>query len=322
MSDPTPNLSGGIAPTGGSADELLFILAVDHRASLERDLYGLTAPVSPAQAARISSDKLLVYQALLDAAPELPASVRPGILIDEEYGATAAELASRSQGAVSLAMPIEASGEEWFEFAYGEEWMRHAEFFATDHAKVLVRDNPGLDAAAREAQAERLAQVSRWASTNGRSLILELLVPATDADKAATGADPTRYDDELRPRHTVAVLEYLQDHEVEPAIWKIEGLDRHDDAVEIVATAHRAGRQASCIVLGRHAPKDKLDHWLEVAAPIPGWIGFAVGRSIWWDALHSHLHQLSTATEARRRVRDAYLDFARHYLDAREGLSR
>jgi myo-inositol catabolism protein IolC len=71
-------------------------------------------------------------------------------------------------------------------------------------------------------------------------------------------------------------------------------------------------------VLGRHAPHDKLDHWLEVAAPIPGGTGFAIGRSIWWDVLHSHLVHPSTANEARHRVRDNYLDFARHYVDARD----
>jgi myo-inositol catabolism protein IolC len=301
------------SPANDDAPEgrLLLILAADHRASLERDLYKLTAPPTPAQAARISADKLLVYQALLDAAPRLPAQAQPGMLTDEQYGASVAELASRTDGAVSLCMPIEASGEEWFQFAYGEDWQRHAEFFATEHAKVLVRDNPGLEPGLREQQAERLAQVSAWAAAANRSLILELLVPATAADRDAT-AD--RYDDELRPGYTLRVMEYLQNHGVEPAIWKVEGLDRHDDAVAVTEMAVRAGRQARCIVLGRHAPHEKLEHWLAVAAPIPGFTGFAIGRSIWWDALDAHLHDRSTAAAARGRITDAYLDYASYYL--------
>jgi 5-dehydro-2-deoxygluconokinase len=123
----------------------LFILAVDHRDSLERELYGFTETITPAQAARISADKLVVYDAPLDALSELPDGVQVGILVDEQYGASNAELASHSNGGVKLAMPIEASGEEWFEFAYGDGWIEHAQFFATDHAKVLVRDNPGFD---------------------------------------------------------------------------------------------------------------------------------------------------------------------------------
>jgi myo-inositol catabolism protein IolC len=274
----------GQVPGGASRDQVLLILAADHRDSMERDLYGLTAVPTPTQAARISADKLLIYQALLDAAGQVQPGVQPGLLIDEQYGASAAGLASRSGGAVSLSMPVEASGEEWFQFAYGQDWVRHAEFFATDHAKVLVRDNPGLDPSRREQQAQRLAQVSAWAAPAGRALILELLVPASEADKEATAGSTDRYDAELRPGHTVAVMEYLQDRGVEPAIWKVEGLDRHEDAVAVAATAVRGGRQARCIVLGRHAPRDKLDHWLQVAAPVPGWCGFAIGRSIWWDA--------------------------------------
>jgi myo-inositol catabolism protein IolC len=302
-----------------TTDRLLLILAVDHRNSLERDLYGLKGAVTPAQAARISADKLLVYEALLDALAELPGGIQPGILVDEQYGASVAELASGSQGAVNLSMPIEASGEEWFEFAYGDGWERHAQFFATNHAKVLVRDNPGLDPDRRAQQADRLRQVSHWAAANGRALIIELLVPATDADTASVGGDAHRYDDELRPVHTVASIEYLQDRGVEPALWKVEGLDHHDDAVQIVATARRQGRTADCIVLGRHAPHDQLDHWLQVAAPIPGFTGFAIGRSIWWDALHAHLVHHCTATEARHRVKESYLDFARFYVEARSG---
>jgi 5-dehydro-2-deoxygluconokinase len=320
--DPAGNCGGRSDPPSqpGSADDrVLLILAVDHRNSFEHDLYGLKDPISSAQAARMSADKLLVYQALLEALPELPTGVQPGILVDEQYGASVAELASRSEGAVSLAMPIEASGEEWFEFAYGEDWMGHAEFYATDHAKVLVRDNPGFDSARREEQAARLAQVSLWASAHKRSLIIELLVPSTNADRAAVGGDPARYDDEVRPGHTVAAIEYLQDQGVEPAIWKIEGLDRHEDAERIVDAANRGKRSADCILLGRHASHEKIDHWMRILAPIPGWTGFAIGRSIWWDALHAHLHHHRTANEARRRIRDAYLDFARFYVDARAG---
>jgi myo-inositol catabolism protein IolC len=207
----------------------LLILAADHRSSLERDLYGLTAPPAPAQAARISADKMLIYQALLDAVPQLPASAQPGILIDEQYGASVAELATRAVDAISLAMPVEASGEQWFHYAY-DDWQAHAALFATDHAKVLIRDNPGLEPGQRAAQAEHLARVSDWAAANDRALIVELLVPASAPDLAATGGVVVAsHDTTLRTEHTVQVIEYLQDHGVTPALWAVEGLNRHDD---------------------------------------------------------------------------------------------
>jgi myo-inositol catabolism protein IolC len=299
------------------SESVLLLLAVDQRNSFERGLYGLKGPITPEQDARMTADKLLVYQALLEALPGLPAGVQAGILVDEQYGASVAELASRSGGGVSLAMPIEKSGEDWFEFAYGDDWVAHAEFFATDHAKVLVRDNPGFDPHQRDRQAARLAQVSAWASSNERSLIIELLVPASDADTAAVDGDSTRYDRELRPAHAVTVMEYLQDQGVDPAIWKVEGLDRPQDAERIVEAARRDGRKASCILLGRHAPHDQLDRWIQVVAPMPGWMGFAIGRSIWWDALTAQLQGELSADETRHRIRDAYLDFAHFYLAAR-----
>jgi myo-inositol catabolism protein IolC len=293
----------------------LLILAFDHRDSLERDLYGLTAPPTPDEAASISADKLLVYQALLDAVPDLPARAQPGILIDEQYGAAVLELAARSGGAVNLSMPIEASGQEWFHFAYGDQWREHAEFFASDHVKVLVRDNPGLDATDRAQQAARLADVASWAQGASRSLILELLVPAGDADLNSVDGDKARYDRDLRPKLTIEVIEYLQDNGVEPALWKVEGLDQHDDAVAVAAAAKRDGRNADCIVLGRHASKENLDHWLKVAAPVAGFVGFAIGRSIWWDALLDQLHGTSSAKQTRNRITRSYLDFATYYLD-------
>ena len=223
MSDSPVTQAAAGAPDDARPDNRVqLILAADHRDSLERGLYGLTAPPTPAQAARISADKLLLYQALLDAVAWLPAQIQPGVLIDEQYGASVAELASHSADAVSLGMPLEASGQEWFRFAYGDDWQRHAGFFAAGHAKVLVRDNPALDPARREQQARRLGQVSAWAARAGRSLILELLVPATGADQDATDGNIDRYDDELRPGHTLQVMEYLQDYGVEPALWTVE----------------------------------------------------------------------------------------------------
>jgi myo-inositol catabolism protein IolC len=314
--------NAGVAGDGqsdASEDRVLLILAIDHRNSLERELYGLSAPATPSQAARINADKVIVYQALLDASAQLPRSVQPGILIDEQYGAGVAALAAATKGIVNLSMPIEASGQKWFHFAYGDDWKRHAEFFASDHVKVLVRDNPELDGNLREQQAERVAQVSSWAASANRPLIIELLVPPSDEDNYQVKDDQARYDESLRPTHVVEVIEYLQDRGVEPAIWKLEGLDAPKDAVAILQAARRGDRHAQCIVLGRHAPHDQVDQWLEVTAPIPGWIGFAIGRSIWWDPLHAHLHHHATAGETRRRICGAYLDFARFYVKAKEG---
>ncbi|MBW4040717.1 MAG: DUF2090 domain-containing protein [Acidobacteria bacterium] len=297
-------------------EPLLFILAMDQRDSIEQKLYDLDAAPSPEESASIAANKLLVYRGLLDAVPALPEGALPGFLVDEQYGASPAVLAA-SDERVSLAMPIEVSGRDWFDFEYGHDWRSHAEFFGTKHPKVLVHDNPGLPAKDREEQANKLAGIASWAKQAAREFIVELLVGATDDDLAEVGGDADRYDREIRPGLTVQAIEFLQDHGVEPAIWKIEGLAAREDAERIAATARRGGRDGRCIVLGRHAPQDQLDEWLRVAAPVEGFIGFAIGRSIWWDALEGRLDGSLDEDAVRTRIAANYTHFAETYLAAR-----
>jgi 5-dehydro-2-deoxygluconokinase len=294
----------------------LLILADDHRDSLEKQLYKLSAAPTPAEAARIRADKLLVYEALVSATERLPDTAQAGILVDEEYGTDVAELAQKSNGLINLSMPIEASGKDWLDFAYGDDWRLHAGLFETDHAKILVRDNPALPVPDRLQQAERVKVISAWAAETDHHLIIELLVPATDDDLASVGGDSRRYDDELRPGLTLDVIRYLQDHGADPAIWKIEGMDRTEDAAAVAELARSGGRTADCIVLGRHAAKADLDRWLDVAAPLPGFVGFAIGRSIWWDPLVDHLAGTISSDVAKERIAANYLDFAHAYLEA------
>jgi myo-inositol catabolism protein IolC len=301
-----------------TAEHPLLMLAADHRGTFERHLYGLTRPPAPAQAALISEDKLMIYQALIDAVRQLPSEARPGLLVDEQYGNGVASLVAATGGRISLAMPIEASGEQWLCPAYGKDWRAHAARFACDYYKVLVRDNPGLDRDQRSRQADLLAEISQWSADGDRTLLVEVLVPPVPDNLSAVGGDIARYEREVRPELMVAVIEYLQDRGVAPRLWKLQGLDRRDDALAVANAARRGGRNAECIVLGQHADHDKLRHWLRVAAQTPGFAGFAIGRSIWWNALHDRLHRGSTVREVRHRIGEAYLDFANCYLSAHD----
>jgi 5-dehydro-2-deoxygluconokinase len=297
-------------------EPLLLILAMDQRDSIEQKLYELKTAPSPEESASIAANKLLVYRGLLDAVASVPEGAKPGFLVDEQYGASAAVLAGADER-VSLAMPIEASGLEWFDFAYGHDWRTHAEFFGAEHPKVLIHDNPALPEADRVEQANRLAGISSWARKAGREFIVELLVGATDADLASVDGDTDRYDREVRPGLTVQVIEFLQDHGVEPSIWKIEGLAAREDAERVAGAARRGGRDGRCIVLGRHAPQETLDEWLRVAAPVDGFIGFAIGRSIWWDALEARLAGTLDEDGVREQVAENYTHFLQTYLSAR-----
>jgi 5-dehydro-2-deoxygluconokinase len=297
-------------------EPLLFILAMDQRDSIEQKLYELDTAPTPEESASIAANKLLVYRGFLDAVPHLPDGAVPGFLVDEQYGGSAAVLAE-ADDRISLAMPIEASGREWFDFEFGHDWRTHAEFFGAKHPKVLIHDNPGLPLEDREEQANKVAGISAWAKQADRAFIVELLVGATDEDMAKVDGDTDRYDKEIRPDLTVQVIEFLQDHGVEPAIWKIEGLAQREDAERVAAAARRGGREGRCIVLGRHAPQEQLDEWLKVAAPVEGFVGFAIGRSNWWDALEGRLDGSLDEDAVRKQVAANYTHFVQTYLAAR-----
>jgi myo-inositol catabolism protein IolC len=298
----------------------LLILAMDHRDSLQRDVYDIDGEPTAEQRAHIAHGKALIFDGLLRAVADGVAAARVGVLVDEQFGASVAE---RAKGAgIDLAMPIERSGQKLFELEYGsfdsDEWLRHVQRFDPDQVKLLVRDNPDDDSAARATQFERLALVSRALATAGRTFLVELLVPATDAQLASVGGDTSRYDAEVRPGLTVRVIEEMQAQAIEPDIWKIEGLETTDAATSVVAAARAGGRDAvTCIVLGRDAPRDRLDHWLAVAAPVDGFRGFAIGRSIWEEPLVEQLAGRASEDELIARVAANFTHFAELYQASR-----
>jgi myo-inositol catabolism protein IolC len=297
-------------------DDPLFILAMDHRESFGRTLFEVKHDdPDQAQAEAMRSAKLLIFQGLQVAQPSVT-SGRIGVLVDERYGQDVIDAVKSSADPMELAVPVEASGHDWFTLEWGDQWLEHVESVKPDYAKVLVRDNPGFDAAERDAQLTSLAQVSAGLRTVGVPLLYELLVPATDAQLAQAGHDAGAYDRDLRPGLVAQVIADNQAHGVEPALWKVEGLETVEAAQQVAAQAKAGGRAADLIVLGRDAPAERLDHWLEVASQVDEFVGFAIGRSIWEDVLSRYEAfgaSEAAAVNARREIADRYLGFIAHW---------
>ena len=289
----------------------IYLLAFDHRGSFQRKLLGIAGDPTPAEVARIEEAKRIIFAGFrraLDAGLPLEGA---GILVDEQFGAGVAREA-RALGA-QLAMPVEKSGQEEFDFEYGEQFGTHIAAFEPTYAKVLVRYNVEGDAALNRRQAARLARLGDWLHASGRKFLFELLVPAQPQELERVGGDAWRYDRELRPELMVAAIGELQKAGVEPDIWKIEGLDARDDCVRLAEAARADGRDGvRCIVLGRGGEERKVISWLQAGSGVPGFVGFAVGRTIWWDALEAWLGGTSADDAAEaiaasyRRLVDAY----------------
>ena len=262
-------------------DKPLYILPFDHRGSFKTQMFGWKGDLSPEQTAQIAATKRVIYDGFEAAVNAGVPKEAAGILVDEQFGA--AILTDAIREGFATAMPAEKSGQAEFDFEFGDKFAAHIAAWPCTFCKVLVRYNPKGDAAMNRRQAQRLARLSDYLHGIGRLYMFELLVPP---EKSQLAQGEEVYDLEVRPRLMVRAIEELQDAGVEPDVWKIEGLDRQADCVDIVSAARRNGRtRVSCIVLGRAEGDAKVREWLTTAARTPGFIGFAVGRTTFWDPL-------------------------------------
>ena len=294
----------------------LFLLAFDHRGSFQRKFFGVEGTPNDEQTATIADAKRVIFEGMLQALREGLDRDGAGVLVDEQFGAEVARDAKRE--GLLLAMPVERSGQNEFDFEYGEDFGAHIERFDPDLSKVLVRFNPDGDADLNREQLERLKRLADWLHDHGRKFLFELLVPAEPAQLESVGGDSDRYDAELRPELMRRVIEETQNFGVDVDIWKIEGVDAREDA-EMLARQSRVGNGREgvvCVLLGRGASDEKVDHWLRQAAPVEGFVGFAIGRSIWWDALKGQLDGSLQREAAARQIADNYLRFIRVYEEA------
>jgi myo-inositol catabolism protein IolC len=295
-------------------DTKLYILAFDHRGSFQKKMFGIEGDPTPEQTETISDAKRLIFEGMLEAVNRGAEAGATGVLVDEQFGSNIPE-GAREHG-LKLAMPVEKSGQNEFDFQYGDEFGAHIEQFDPDFSKVLVRYNPDdPDTEMNERQLGRLKTLADWLHAHDRKFLFELLVPATDEQLASVDGDTDRYDAELRPELMRRAIEDAQKAGIEVDVWKIEGVDEQSDAAMLAEQARSGeGREGvTCVLLGRGASTEKVEQWLREAAPVDGFIGFAIGRSIWWDALKGFLGKDLDREAAAAQIAENYLHFVRVY---------
>ncbi len=296
-------------------DGKLYILAFDHRASFQKQMFGITGDPTPEETATITDAKRLIYEGVLAALDRGADQSVTGVLIDEQFGGDVPADA-KSRG-LKLSMPVEKSGQDIFDFEYGDAFGEHITSFDPDFSKVLVRYNPEGDADANAAQLGLLKQLSDWLHEHDRKFLFELLVPPEGHQLEAVAGDSARYDAEVRPGLMLRAIADMQDAGIEVDIWKIEGLDDRADCERIVGQTRSGGRdKVVSVLLGRGADDEKVDHWLRQAAPVEGFVGFAIGRSIWWDPLKAFLDGGLERDKAATQIADSYLRFISVYDEA------
>jgi myo-inositol catabolism protein IolC len=294
---------------GYSENDKLYILAFDHRGSFKKAVVGSSGDLTEEETERIRDAKSLIFDGMVIAAEGGEQSENLGVLVDEEFGSNIPEMAKKH--GLKLAMPVEKSGQDMFDFEYGDAFGEHIEKFDPDFSKVLVRYNPdSADPESNVLQLQRLKKLADWLHERDRKFLFELLVPAEPGQLESVGGDTARYDAEVRPDLMIRAISEIQDAGIEVDIWKIEGLDAHADCVRVAEQTRAGGRDdVVCVLLGRGADNDKVDHWLYQAAEADGFIGFAIGRSIWSDPLKAYLDGSLDRHAAAAKIAENYTRF-------------
>lgn len=301
-------------------DRNLFVQPFDHRGSFTKTYFGFKGlpkiDVAEEQHVPVSEAKTIVYRGLLKAIDMGVKREVVGILVDAQFGAHI--IADAKTKGIPTAVCVEKSGQNIFDFEYGGRWADHIRFIAPDIVKVLVRFHAADDPIQNHIQMTRLKLLSDYVhSTEDHYLMFELLVPATTDEEKAAG---DRYDTEMRYLRMVESIKMLQDFGIEPDIWKIEGLEKREHAARVAEQVRNTEerKKTGCIILGRGSNKEKVHQWLEVAAPVSGFIGFAVGRTNFSEPLKRFLDNRSEEDAAIEAIAQNYKECVDVWLKAQK----
>lgn len=144
------------------------------------------------------------------------------------------------------------------------------------------------------------------------------MVPANEAQLDQCSGDKKVYDVEMRPKLMVTAIGELLKAGVEPDVWKLEGLDREADYKSVCEATRQGNRNdVGVIVLGRGENDEKVKHWLKTGANVPGVIGFAVGRTVFWEPLKRLKEGTWEREKAISAIASNYRAFVQLWLDCR-----
>ena len=291
----------------------LYILAFDHRGTITKGILGVEdREPTEAEANKVSEMKQIIFDGFLKASKSGITGGDPAILVEETFGLEVQQQAKEMN--IKFAAPVEKSGQKVFDFEYGEQYGEKIKEVDADFVKILVRWNPDDEEETRETQGTRIKELSDWLAENDKKFLLEFLVPATEEQLASVDNDQARYDSEIRPALAVKVVEEMRERGADPDIWKIEGLDTVEDC-EKVAAAIKSGdrKNVIAVVLGRGASDEKVKEWLRAGSSVEGYKGFAIGRSIFWNALKGFHEGDKSREEAVDEIAQSYLGFLSVY---------
>lgn len=288
----------------------LHLAAFDHRRSLDAALLALD-PAAGRALDRLAT-KHLIWRGVRRT---LEVTASAAVLVDADAGVILDE--ARAAGVVT-ALALERSGQRWLALERSAiDTQELLDEHRPDYAKLLVRWHPSDPIDRQHAQIDTMGAVSTWAEGAGARLMLELLVPPEGPDADLGRSDPDAYHDEILPTRLEESIRQLSAVGIVPAMWKIDGVARADACVR-VAAAVRDGSdgRAGIVVLGAGQDMDTVRSWFRATAGCPEFTGFAIGRTIWWDAVEGYVTGALSDDDAERLIGDRFSEVVHCYRDA------
>ena len=319
----------------------LFILPFDHRSSFLKKMFASSPGAAPEGSAqrggpparreiggrkptdeeieRVKKAKEIIYQGFKKSLSAGLPKESSAILVDEQFGDEL--LRDAHENGFIIILTTEKSGQKEFAFEYGEEFDQHIKKYNPTFVKALVQYNPEGEKELNARQREKLSELTRFSHENGYKLLIEPLIPGTIEQLAKFGGDPDRYDLELRPFLTLRMIKEMQDGGVDPDVWKLEGMTKREDYQMAVQQAKADGRDnVGIVILGRAADASAVEHWLKVGAKVPGIIGFAIGRTIFWDPITEFEQGKINEDETPEVISKRFLHYYHIFIESRQGL--
>lgn len=275
----------------------LLILPSDHRSSLARDLLGVTGKLTGSQKRKMMVFRDMVYRGEIKTVKQHSSLEEFGVLFDEEFGSKVIKKAKRL--GVVVAVPVEASGHSELIFEYGDKFGQHIKKVNPDYVKVLIRYNPSNKSVNRK-QLEKIRKLDKFCRKNNYSVMLELLVPATDNDLKKAGSQEA-YDKKLRLEKSIKAIYELREN-IKVEIWKLEWFSKSgwNKICKVI------GEDERMIMLGRGGNKQQVKQWLIDATSCKKVIGFAIGRTIFLQSLKDYVSGKFTKRQAIDKIADNF----------------
>jgi 5-dehydro-2-deoxygluconokinase len=270
----------------------LFILPFDHRRGfLEKE---------PEAAKKL---KQIIYQGFLQAVKSggVPKE-SAAILVDEQLGDKIIKDAVLNNYIVCVC--VEKSGQDEFDFEYGDDFGNHLNKYHPTYVKALVRYNPEDNAELNLRQNSKLKRLNDFCKTNDYKFLVELLVPD--------------HDNKTRLELTIKSIKKMQESKINPDIWKVEGLESAEDYKLLAEQVKSEGRdKAKIIILGQKAEDKKIEEWLLAGAKVPEVIGLAIGRTIFWQSLVDYNEGKISEKTAISQIAEKYQHFCQIFTNAK-----